>query len=238
MGSVLRANISLFVIVFSLAGSIGGAAAQYLPPQPPPVGYPPPPSYPSPASPPRYPGADPRYSDQYEDPYNDLYPPRPPRLVYPSPYGYPAGPSRYSGANSYGLPGPMPPPQGTAIAALPPEYRPERAPAELPPRFHRTLVDYPTLEPAGTIIIDTPNTYLYLAIGHGKAIRYGIGVGREGFASNRIIAVTTRPKRRRPWTMSFSRCRGLPDRVEFNSWAVFVQFVSSASTATGQSHPE
>jgi len=177
----LRANISLFVIVFSLAGSIGGAAAQYLPPQPPPVGYPPPPSYPSPASPPRYPGADPRYSDQYEDPYNDLYPPRPPRLVYPSPYGYPAGPSRYSGANSYGLPGPMPPPQGTAIAALPPEYRPERAPAELPPRFHRTLVDYPTLEPAGTIIIDTPNTYLYLAIGHGKAIRYGIGVGREGF---------------------------------------------------------
>ena len=75
----------------------------------------------------------------------------------------------------------MPPPQGTAIAALPPEYRPERAPAELPPRFHRTLVDYPTPEPAGTIIIDTPNTYLYLTIGHGKAIRYGIGVGREGF---------------------------------------------------------
>jgi lipoprotein-anchoring transpeptidase ErfK/SrfK len=177
----LRANISLFVIVFCLAGSIGGAAAQYLPPQPPPVGYPPPASYPSPASPPRYSGADPLYSDQYEDPYNDLYPPRPPRLVYPSPYGYPAGPSRYSGAYSYGVPGPMPPPQGTAIAALPPEYRPERAPAELPPRFHRTLVDYPTLEPTGTIIIDTPNTYLYLTIGHGKAIRYGIGVGREGF---------------------------------------------------------
>ena len=177
----MRANINLFVIVFSLAGSIGGAAAQYLPPQPPPVGYPPPASYPSPPSPPRYLGADPLYSDQYEDPYNDLYPPRPPRLVYPSPYGYPAGPSRYSGTHSYGVPRPMPPPQGTAIAALPPEYRPERAPAELPLRFHRTLVDYPTLEPAGTIIIDTPNTYLYLTIGHGKAIRYGIGVGREGF---------------------------------------------------------
>ena len=52
---------------------------------------------------------------------------------------------------------------------------------ELSPRFHRTLVDYPTVEPPGTIIIDTPNTYLYLTIGHGKAIRYGIGVGREGF---------------------------------------------------------
>ena len=43
------------------------------------------------------------------------------------------------------------------------------------------MVDYPTVEPPGTIIIDTPNTYLYLTIGHGKAIRYGIGVGREGF---------------------------------------------------------
>src|SRR5262249_58058283 len=32
-----------------------------------------------------------------------------------------------------------------------------------------------------TIIIDTPNTYLYLVLGHGKAMRYGIGVGREGF---------------------------------------------------------
>jgi lipoprotein-anchoring transpeptidase ErfK/SrfK len=76
----------------------------------------------------------------------------------------------------------MPPPQGTAVAALPPEYQPERAPAkELPARFHRTIVDYPTVEPPGTIIIDTPNTYLYLTIGHGKAMRYGIGVGREGF---------------------------------------------------------
>ena len=38
-----------------------------------------------------------------------------------------------------------------------------------------------TKEPAGTIIIDTPHTYLYLVLGDGKAIRYGIGVGREGF---------------------------------------------------------
>ena len=45
----------------------------------------------------------------------------------------------------------------------------------------RQLVDYSTKEPAGTIIIDTPNTYLYLVLGDGKALRYGIGVGREGF---------------------------------------------------------
>ena len=43
------------------------------------------------------------------------------------------------------------------------------------------MVTFNTKEPAGTIIIDTPNTYLYLVLGNGKAIRYGIGVGREGF---------------------------------------------------------
>jgi lipoprotein-anchoring transpeptidase ErfK/SrfK len=48
-------------------------------------------------------------------------------------------------------------------------------------QFRRTEVDYRTREPAGTIVIDTPNTYLYLVLGSGKALRYGIGVGREGF---------------------------------------------------------
>jgi hypothetical protein len=51
----------------------------------------------------------------------------------------------------------------------------------LPPQFRRSQVDYITREPAGTIIIDTPNTYLYLVLGNGRALRYGIGVGREGF---------------------------------------------------------
>ena len=45
----------------------------------------------------------------------------------------------------------------------------------------RTVVDYSTNEPAGTIIVDTPNTWLYLVVGNGKAVRYAIGVGREGF---------------------------------------------------------
>jgi lipoprotein-anchoring transpeptidase ErfK/SrfK len=51
----------------------------------------------------------------------------------------------------------------------------------LPPQFRRQLVDYVSREPAGTIVIDTPNTYLYLVLGNNKAMRYGIGVGREGF---------------------------------------------------------
>jgi len=52
---------------------------------------------------------------------------------------------------------------------------------DLPREFQRQLVSYQTTEPAGTIIIDTPNTYLYLVLGHDKALRYGVGVGREGF---------------------------------------------------------
>jgi lipoprotein-anchoring transpeptidase ErfK/SrfK len=64
---------------------------------------------------------------------------------------------------------------------LPPEYQPETVKKELPPHLRRQQVEYWTKEPAGTIIIDTPNTYLYLVLGEGKAMRYGIGVGREGF---------------------------------------------------------
>jgi lipoprotein-anchoring transpeptidase ErfK/SrfK len=69
----------------------------------------------------------------------------------------------------------------SAVAALPPEEQPEEGFKELPPQFKRQMVAYQTREPAGTIIIDTPNTYLYLVLGNGQAMRYGIGVGREGF---------------------------------------------------------
>ena len=68
------------------------------------------------------------------------------------------------------------------LASLPPEEQPEQASKELPPQFKRQLVNYESREPAGTIVIDTANTYLYLVLGGGKALRYGIGVGREGFS--------------------------------------------------------
>ncbi len=53
--------------------------------------------------------------------------------------------------------------------------------AQLPPRLQRQMVNYSTREAPGTVIVDTPHTYLYYVLGNGKAIRYGIGVGREGF---------------------------------------------------------
>jgi lipoprotein-anchoring transpeptidase ErfK/SrfK len=52
---------------------------------------------------------------------------------------------------------------------------------ELPARFKRQVVAYTGSEAPGTVIVDTPNTYLYFVLGGGRAIRYGIGVGREGF---------------------------------------------------------
>jgi len=49
------------------------------------------------------------------------------------------------------------------------------------PKYDRQVVDYPAGQPPGTIIIDTPHFFLYLVLPGGKALRYGIGVGRPGF---------------------------------------------------------
>jgi lipoprotein-anchoring transpeptidase ErfK/SrfK len=49
------------------------------------------------------------------------------------------------------------------------------------PRFEKQMVDYSGKESAGTVVVDTPNKFLYLVEGNGRALRYGIGVGRPGF---------------------------------------------------------
>jgi lipoprotein-anchoring transpeptidase ErfK/SrfK len=49
-------------------------------------------------------------------------------------------------------------------------------------RYHRQIVSYRTREKPGTIIVDTPNRYLYFVLPGRKAVRYGIGVGKAGFA--------------------------------------------------------
>ena len=56
--------------------------------------------------------------------------------------------------------------------------------------MHRQVVGYPTIFAAGTVIIDTAQTHLYYVLGDGKAIRYGIGVGRDGFTWSGTQAVT------------------------------------------------
>jgi lipoprotein-anchoring transpeptidase ErfK/SrfK len=61
---------------------------------------------------------------------------------------------------------------------------------EMPARLRRQVVNYATREAPGTVIIDTPNTYLYYVTGNGQAIRYGIGVGRDGFTWSGVQSVT------------------------------------------------
>jgi lipoprotein-anchoring transpeptidase ErfK/SrfK len=68
------------------------------------------------------------------------------------------------------------------------DHREERA--QTPVRFRRQVVHYSTKEAPGTVIIDTPNTYLYYVLGGGRAVRYGIGVGREGFTWSGVQSIT------------------------------------------------
>ncbi len=81
----------------------------------------------------------------------------------------------------------------TQYAPPPPVAAPsedESATFELPARLRRQVVSYATREAPGTIIIDTPNTYLYLVMGNGQAMRYGIGVGRDGFTWSGVQSIT------------------------------------------------
>ena len=60
----------------------------------------------------------------------------------------------------------------------------------LPERLQRKIVSYETREAPGTIVIDTGNTLLYYVLGQGRAIRYGVGVGREGFTWSGVQTVS------------------------------------------------
>ncbi|HEV7259820.1 MAG TPA: L,D-transpeptidase [Bosea sp. (in: a-proteobacteria)] len=59
---------------------------------------------------------------------------------------------------------------------------PETDLSEVDPRYLRREVAYPTREQPGTIVVDTDNRYLYLVRENGRAIRYGIGVGKQGMS--------------------------------------------------------
>jgi lipoprotein-anchoring transpeptidase ErfK/SrfK len=61
---------------------------------------------------------------------------------------------------------------------------------ELPAKFKRQVVAFSGSETPGTIVIDTGNTFLYLVMPGNRAIRYGIGVGRDGFRWSGTQAIT------------------------------------------------
>src|SRR5919107_1504213 len=89
-------------------------------------------------------------------------------------------------------------------------YEPTAVQRAIDPRFLRQVVDHDGRHGPGTIIIDTPNKFLYLVQDGGTAIRYGIGVGRPGFEWAGMKTVTM--KREWPdWRPPAQMLRRRPD---------------------------
>ncbi|HEY3792871.1 MAG TPA: L,D-transpeptidase family protein [Bradyrhizobium sp.] len=143
-------------------------------------------------------GAPPVYSDRNAptgpvlSPDDPRYgrPSGPPPVIYsdrdnPAPADNGVRPPEAVGGAPAGVTGTVPPVgadgKPMVLSALPADEQPETGPAQLAPNLRRQEVAFPTKEPAGTIVVDTPNTYLYYILGGGRAIRYGVRVGRDGF---------------------------------------------------------
>ncbi len=89
----------------------------------------------------------------------------------------------------------QPQPGQMASAPMPPVVRPEIAQPAINPRYFKQTVNYEGPEKPGTIVIDTRIKHLFLVQANGKAIRYGVGVGRPGFT----WAGTKQVTRKREW---------------------------------------
>jgi lipoprotein-anchoring transpeptidase ErfK/SrfK len=91
---------------------------------------------------------------------------------------------------------PLPPVQQQAHTDPAPAFAPssqgDMAHQQIDPKYDRQVVDYKSPETPGTIIIDTPHHFLFLVQDHGKALRYGIGVGRPGFTWEGIKTITAK----------------------------------------------
>lgn len=80
----------------------------------------------------------------------------------------------------------------------------------LPPEWQKQMVYFRTTEAPGTIIVQTSERYLYLVQGNNRALRYGIGVGRDGFRWSGTHRITA--KREWPgWTPPAQMLRRRPD---------------------------
>ncbi len=71
-----------------------------------------------------------------------------------------------------------------------PGYVPSAKDELLPGKYRPKLVSFPTSHPAGTIVVHTDERYLYLVAGNGRAIRYAIGVGRDGFQWQGLLSIS------------------------------------------------
>ena len=107
-------------------------------------------------------------------------------------FGNGAAPSRRGSQQWYGPPPEQNDYRGYGNAAVDPRMDQQRYDGRMEPRFLRQEVAYSGKEAPGTIVIDTPNHFLYLVEGEGRAIRYGIGVGRPGFTWSGMHAISAK----------------------------------------------
>jgi lipoprotein-anchoring transpeptidase ErfK/SrfK len=82
------------------------------------------------------------------------------------------------------------PPSDSDNAVLAPTTEGNGNVGVVPERLRRAVVTFNTSEVSGTIVIDSANTVLYYVLGQGRAIRYGVGVGREGFTWSGVLSVS------------------------------------------------
>jgi lipoprotein-anchoring transpeptidase ErfK/SrfK len=87
-------------------------------------------------------------------------------------------------------------------------YDPTQRPFD--PKYEMQLVDYSSKEKPGTIIVDTPNKFLFLVEGNGKALRYGIGVGKPGFLWSGVKTISAK-KEWPDWTPPPEMLQRRPD---------------------------
>ena len=136
-----------------------------------------------------------------------------------------SGPAARDAVTPVGVRGPIdrPPPAGTAeldamygeiydggyvIPAVP--YQ------KINPRFYRQRVLDPTGQPPGTIVVDTPSRFLYLVEPGGTAMRYGVGIGREGFAWQGTGVIQWRQKWPK-WTPPEEMIARQPELVKYSA---------------------
>jgi lipoprotein-anchoring transpeptidase ErfK/SrfK len=85
---------------------------------------------------------------------------------------------------------------------------------KIPSEFQRQVVDYPSDQAPNTVIIDPSQRHLYLVLGHDKALRYGIAVGRDGFLWSGEALVATR----KPWPTWTPPKEMIARRPELQQW--------------------
>jgi lipoprotein-anchoring transpeptidase ErfK/SrfK len=127
-----------------------------------------------------------------------------PEMRSPRPYPFAPGTVEHADETVY---------RGPRVAALPGAPQAHDPPALrrlVDPKFHRQTVAYDGPHAAGTVVIDTPRKFLYLVQDDGTALRYGIGVGRPGFAWAGAKSVTM--KREWPdWRPAAEMLKRRPD---------------------------